>query len=116
MREHGILERVLLVYREVIRRVNAREDVSPDAVRDGASIIRHFIEDYHEKLEEDYLFPRFEKAHKLGDLTSVLRAQHQAGRRLTDQITHAAPTQTRYRAPSALPFRLDVRGWHRFDP
>src|SRR5207302_4790012 len=42
--------------------------------------------DYHEKLEEDYLFPRFEKAHKLVDLTTVLRAQHQAGRRLTDRI------------------------------
>lgn len=93
MREHGVLKRVLLVYREVIRRVNAREDVPPEAVRDGAGIIRHFIEDYHEKLEEDYLFPRFEKAHKLADLTSVLRAQHQAGRRLTAQITHTATAQ-----------------------
>ncbi len=94
MREHGVLKRVLLVYREVIRRVNAREDVPSDAVRDAAGIIRTFIEDYHEKLEEDYLFPRFESAHKLADLTTVLRAQHQAGRRLTDQITHATTAQT----------------------
>ena len=94
MREHGVLKRVLLVYREVIRRVNGRENVPPETVRDGAGIIRRFIEDYHEKLEEDYLFPRFEKAHKLADLTTVLRAQHQAGRRLTDQITHAATAQT----------------------
>jgi hemerythrin-like domain-containing protein len=92
MREHGVLKRVLLVYREVIRRVDARESVPPDAVREGAGVIRRFIEDYHERLEEDYLFPRFEKVHKLTDLTSVLRAQHQAGRRLTDQITHAAGT------------------------
>ena len=62
MREHGVLKRVLLVYREGIRRVNARQDLPPDAIRDGAGIIRRFIEDYHEKLEEDYLFPRFEKA------------------------------------------------------
>src|SRR5262245_30823448 len=103
MREHGVLKRVLLVYREVIRRVNAREDVPPEAVRDGAAIIRRFIEDYHEKLEEDYLFPRFEKAHKLADLTSVLRAQHQAGRRLTDQITHAATAQALKDPSSARP-------------
>ena len=88
------MKRVLLVYREVIRRINAREDVPPEPVRDSAAIIRRFIEDYHEKLEEDYLFPRFEKAHKLADLTSVLRTQHQAGRRLTDQITRAATAQT----------------------
>jgi hemerythrin-like domain-containing protein len=90
MREHGVLKRVLLVYEEVIRRIDGKLEVPPDAVRRGADIIRSFIEDYHEKLEEDYLFPRFEKAGRLTDLTRVLRAQHQAGRRLTDQITRLA--------------------------
>jgi hemerythrin-like domain-containing protein len=94
MREHGVLKRVLLVYREVIRRVNGREDVPPEAVHDSAGIIRRFIEDYHEKLEEDHVFPRFEQAKKLTDLTAVLRQQHQAGRRLTDQITQAAKLDT----------------------
>jgi hemerythrin superfamily protein len=55
-------------------------------VRNGAAIIRTVIEAYHEKLEEDYLFPRFEKARRLTDLTQVLRAQHQAGRRVTEQV------------------------------
>jgi hemerythrin-like domain-containing protein len=94
MREHGVLKRVLLVYEEAIRRIDARQDLQPDTVRNSASIIRTFIEDYHEKLEEDYLFPRFEKARRLTDLTTVLRAQHQAGRRLTDQITQLATLQT----------------------
>jgi hemerythrin-like domain-containing protein len=93
MREHGILKRVLLVYDEAIRRIDAKQELSPDAVRDAATIIRTFIEDYHEKLEEDYLFPRFEKAGRLTDLTKVLRAQHQAGRRLTEQITRSATLQ-----------------------
>lgn len=44
------------------------------------------MENYHEKLEEDYLFPRFEKAGKLVDLVKVLLAQHHAGRGLTTQI------------------------------
>jgi membrane fusion protein, multidrug efflux system len=103
MREHGVLKRVLLVYREVIRRVNAREDVPPDAVREGAGIIRRFIEDYHEKLEEDYLFPRFEKAGKLADLTAVLRAQHQAGRRLTELINRGATASALKDRSSAAP-------------
>lgn len=94
MREHGVLKRVLLVYGEAIRRIDAKQDLPPDAVRNGADIIRTFIEDYHEKLEEDYLFPRFEKAGRLTDLTTVLRAQHQAGRRVTEQITQLATLQT----------------------
>ena len=33
----------------------------------------------HEKLEENFLFPRFRKANKLVDLVDVLLQQHQAG-------------------------------------
>ncbi len=84
MREHGVLKRVLLVYSEVLRRIDAKQDFPPDALADAAGIIRSFIEDYHEKLEENFLFPRFEKANQLVDLVSVLRDQHQAGRRVTD--------------------------------
>jgi hemerythrin-like domain-containing protein len=94
MREHGVLNRILLVYEEAIRRVDAKQDLPPAAVRDAAMIVRTFIEDYHEKLEEDYLFPRFEKARRLADLTKVLREQHQAGRRLTEQVTQFASLQT----------------------
>jgi hemerythrin-like domain-containing protein len=90
MREHGVLKRVLLVYAEVLRRIDAKQDFPPEALADGAGIIRSFIEDYHEKLEEDFLFPRFEKAHQLVDLVSVLRDQHQAGRRVTDITMHLA--------------------------
>jgi hemerythrin-like domain-containing protein len=84
MREHGVLKRVLLIYGEVLRRINAKQDFPPEALADAARIIRSFIEDYHEKLEEDFLFPRFEKANQLVDLVKVLREQHQAGRRVTD--------------------------------
>src|SRR5438034_723182 len=65
MREHGVLKRVLLVYGEAIRRIEANEDLPPETVMDSAKIIRNFIEDYHEELEEDFLFPRFKKAGEL---------------------------------------------------
>ena len=90
MREHGILKRVLLAYGEVIHRIQARQDFPPDTVTQGATIIRKFVEDYHEKLEEDHLFPRFRKAGKLTDLVNTLLTQHQAGRRLTDRILATA--------------------------
>ncbi|HEV8384223.1 MAG TPA: hemerythrin domain-containing protein [Candidatus Acidoferrales bacterium] len=94
MREHGVLNRILLIYDEAQRRLRAVQDFDPSVVASSAGIIRSFIEDYHEKLEEDFLFPRFEKARRLTELTAVLRAQHRAGRRLTDQIRALATVKT----------------------
>jgi hemerythrin-like domain-containing protein len=65
----------------------------PETVADSAKIIRSFIEDYHEKLEEDFLFSRFEKANQLVDLVKVLRDQHAAGRRVTDITMRFATNQ-----------------------
>ncbi len=83
MREHGVLKRVLLIYREIIRRVDSKQEFPPNVLLGSARLIRSFVEDYHEKLEEDYLFPRFRKANKLVDLVNVLYDQHQKGRILT---------------------------------
>src|SRR5215468_11584679 len=90
MREHGILKRVLLAYDEIIRRIRSRQDFPAQTVTDGATIIRKFIEEYHEKLEEEHLFPRFRKAGKLVDLVETLLKQHQAGRRITDRVLATA--------------------------
>src|SRR5690349_7633097 len=87
MREQGVLRRVMYLYDEAALRVDRGVDVPLDALSGGAAIIRRVIEDYHEKLEENFLFPRFEKAGKLADLTATLRKQHVAGRTLTEQIT-----------------------------
>ena len=90
MREHGLLNRVLLVYEEGLRRLRAKEDVSPDVFHKPAALVRSFVEDYHEQLEEKFIFPEFEKAKKLTDLVKVLRDQHAAGRRVTDVILRNA--------------------------
>jgi hemerythrin-like domain-containing protein len=90
MREHGVLNRILLIYDEGIRRIRDHEPFMPDALHSAAGIIRTFLEDYHEKLEEDHLFPRFERAGKLADLVGVLRKQHQAGRQLTAAVLDGA--------------------------
>lgn len=93
MREHGVLKRILLIYGEGLRRIEANEELPPRAVLDSAKIIRSFIEDYHEKLEEDFLFPRFRTAKRLVDLVAVLSDQHRAGRRLTDTTLRLSTSQ-----------------------
>jgi hemerythrin-like domain-containing protein len=90
MREHGVLRRLLLVYRDVIRRVDGNLDVQAAPISEAANIVRAFIEDYHERDEEDYVFPRLQKAGQLTELIAVLTAQHQAGRALTASIQRLA--------------------------
>lgn len=87
MREHGVLRRVLLVYAEAGRRLETPAgELDPAAIQRSAKVIRAFIEDYHERQEEELVFPLFEHAHKLLDLVRVLRAQHQSGRRVTERV------------------------------
>jgi hemerythrin-like domain-containing protein len=90
MREHGVLNRILLIYEEGLRRLRDKDDVSPDVFHKPALLVRAFVEDYHEKLEENFIFPEFERQKTLVDLVKVLREQHQAGRRVTDVILRNA--------------------------
>ena len=90
MREHGVLNRILLIYDEHLRLLDAKQTFDPGVLASSAGIVRHFVEDYHEKLEEDFLFPRFRKANRLVDLVDTLLAQHRAGRRVTAQIEQLA--------------------------
>ncbi len=94
MREHGVLKRVLLIYEEGLGRMDAKQEAPLKALGDAARIIRSFIEDYHEKLEEDHVFPRFKKARKLVDLVEVLTEQHQVGRKLTDVVLEIAKAKS----------------------
>src|SRR6516162_8071205 len=90
MREHGVLNRILLIYEEGLRRLHDKQEVGPEAFHRPAELVRKFVEDYHEKLEENFIFPEFEKRKKLMDLVKVLRQQHQAGRAVTDVILRNA--------------------------
>lgn len=93
MREHGVLRRIILIYRDAVRRVQEKQDLDPSLITKAANLIRHFIEDYHEKLEENFLFPRFEKAGQLTELVVTLKNQHRAGRKLTNHIIEIAASK-----------------------
>lgn len=86
MREHGILNRLLLIYQEIAKRIENHESFEIKTLEQSALIARSFLENYHEKLEEEFIFPIFEKAGKQTELVKTLREQHDAGRKLTDYI------------------------------
>jgi hemerythrin-like domain-containing protein len=91
MREHGVLDRVLLIYDAGLKKFADKQDFDPAILTDSTQIIREFIQDYHEKSEEEQVFPRFKRAGELVPLVDTLLAQHQTGRRVTDVVLHSAP-------------------------
>jgi hemerythrin-like domain-containing protein len=97
MREHGVIRRVMIVYDEGVRWLSAREDLPPEVFQKTAALVRKFVEEYHERLEETMVFPLFEqRQHPLAALTRVLRKQHEAGRALTAAVLRlTAPEQFR---------------------
>ncbi len=90
MREHGVLNRILLIYEEGLRRLHARQEVDPEVFHHPAELVRKFVEDYHEKLEENFIFPEFQKAKKHTELIQTLLQQHQAGRAVADVVLRNA--------------------------
>jgi hemerythrin-like domain-containing protein len=94
MREHGVLNRILLIYDEHLRMLAEKKPFDGSILVSAADIVRHFVEEYHERLEEDFLFPRFRKAGKHVKLVDTLQAQHKAGRELTAKIRELGATAT----------------------
>jgi hemerythrin-like domain-containing protein len=90
MREHGVLRRLMFVYENWIYRLALKGEERTGTLFEAANIVRSFVEEYHEKLEEDYVFPVMKKAGKMADLVDTLLVQHQAGRRLMENVLRIA--------------------------
>ncbi|HWZ91954.1 MAG TPA: hemerythrin domain-containing protein [Polyangiaceae bacterium] len=114
MREHGVIRRVLVVYRESAARLRAKPTGFPgDALQKSAQLMRTFGENYHEKLlEEAHLFPAVKKAGgAAASLIDPLIAQHQRGREISDYVI--AITQQTIGAASAEPLARALEGFAR---
>lgn len=88
MREHGILRRAILVFRECAARLVGAAQVDARALHQTAQLFRDFGENYHEKkLEEDNIFPQVRKAGGMpANLVQVLIDQHKRGREIIDYV------------------------------
>ena len=90
MQEHGVLERVLVIYDAAALRIERNEQLDPSVITKAAGIVRHFVEDYHERTEEKFVFPRLQAAGREVALVAILLRQHERGRQLTDEIIRRA--------------------------
>jgi hemerythrin-like domain-containing protein len=102
MQEHGVLRRLLLIYDDVSGRLQQSQEFPLDVLKEATGLIRRFVEDYHEKDEEDYLFTRFNQAGKMVDLVKVLYQQHQAGRQLTAHLQGLISPELFSKGPARL--------------
>lgn len=91
MREHGVLRRAILVFRESASRMRASQAVDAQAIKKTAQLFREFGEDYHEKkLEEENIFPVLRKTGgEAGAMADVLVAQHNRGREIITYVLGA---------------------------
>lgn len=94
MKEHGLLNRILLLYEEIIKRIDTNTDFSLNTLKSIVNIFESFIGNYHEKLEEEYVFPLFEKHKKELRLIKTLKNQHTKGREITKQLQKTISPQT----------------------
>ncbi len=89
MREHGVIRRAIVVYREAAARLRSKPPSVPlDALQRTAKLLRSFAEDYHEKLlEEAHIFPAVKKAGgPAAALVYTLIAPHDRGREISDYV------------------------------
>jgi hemerythrin-like domain-containing protein len=91
MRDNALTSRVLLLYAAAARRLDQGEDLEAGIFTQSAEVMRDFVHGYHEKAEEDDVFPVFKKAGRMVELVATLQSQHVAGRQLTDKVLAAAP-------------------------
>ncbi|MEW1679335.1 hemerythrin domain-containing protein [Streptomyces noursei] len=83
MREHGLLNRCLLVYKAAL--THPRRTFPVTDVMTSATVVRTFFHDYHEEMEEKYVFPRMKNT-PLASMAQTLWDQHREGKKWTDRI------------------------------
>lgn len=93
MRDHGVLQRLLLVFEEMAGRLKYDREVPPGVLAASLELGRNFVQDHHEKLEEEIIFPRLEKVEAYGSLIKVLKEQHEAGRQVLGLVKGQATPQ-----------------------
>jgi hemerythrin-like domain-containing protein len=85
---------LLLIYAEMIRRIDSGEQPPAKPLSEAAAVFRRFGEDYHEKLEEQHIFPLLEKTSQHADLARELKRQHDAGRKITTSLLDMTKGET----------------------
>lgn len=90
MHEHGVLNRLLLVFDEIDRRLVSGHDYSAAPLIAAATIMRDYMEAHHESIEEEFIFPHLAKDKLYSEIVATLLDQHKAGNDLTKSFLSKA--------------------------
>lgn len=88
-RGHGLLIRMIIIYELSAARANKGEKIDPAIVLKTTQIIRHYLHDYHEKMEEQHVFAPLERAQVCFNSIQELKVQHGSSYELTGRIEKA---------------------------
>lgn len=86
MGEHGIVRRIMVIWNEMEPRLRRGDTIDPQPLASSVDALQWFIERYHERTEEDEVFPRLERAGREVELVRTLRHQHEVGRALSRDL------------------------------
>ena len=86
MMEHGLAERIMLVYERFIKDQKSGEGADLPLINRTAQIAQSCLSGCHERNEERCLFPLFREEGYLTEMVEALEQQHKAGREVTDKI------------------------------
>lgn len=79
MKEHSILRRLMAIYKKAME-----GHLNIEIIKETAKLVKLFVHEYHEVLEEKYIFPLMTPT--MPELVKDLNEQHQIVRKLTDTI------------------------------
>jgi hemerythrin-like domain-containing protein len=83
--DHGIIKRIFLILDKVVERVE-EGNFQPAPLKSTLEIIKSFVAGIHERLEEEYVFPVFEKKDLNKTLVAKLRHEHAKGHEIIAQV------------------------------
>ena len=87
MKEHALVTRILIIYDKCVEILSESPILSTiSIVKQTAQIVRNFVENYHEYIEETYIFPLFSNDKKYDILIKELIHQHTISREITSSI------------------------------
>lgn len=85
MMEHGLLNRVLLIFENLIEKIGNGQKIDLSLIKFSLEIVRKFFQDHHEKTEEKYIFPLLLETPYSSDVLELIN-QHNKGRIIVDDL------------------------------
>ncbi len=90
MEGHGLLIRCYVLYDVMIDGIENKKTIDPKWVLRTTNVIKDYLEGFHEKMEEEYIFAPMEKAKVHYKSIQELKMQHGVGFSITDKIIELA--------------------------